>query len=106
MCWIGCALASEISVTFLGSESLVDGRAERRYLADRRQALEHSVTNVIASLGRAQALEYLRGAGRLAVIPSQVDNSPCTVQECLQEGVPFLTSDRGGIPELIHPDDR
>ncbi len=98
-------LGSDVRVTFLGGDSLVDGRSSVAYLADRVKPWS-TVTNVIASLGRAQALEYLRGAGRLAVIPSQVDNSPCTVQECLQEGVPFLTSDRGGIPELIHPDDR
>lgn len=92
-------------VTFLGSEAIFDGRTSVDYLRTRKSEWNYSV-EVRTSSSRTQALEYLRDAGRLAVIPSQVDNSPCTVQECLQEGIPFLASDRGGIPELIHPEDR
>jgi glycosyltransferase involved in cell wall biosynthesis len=35
------------------------------------------------------------------VIPSLIENLPFTVIECLGEGVPFLASTAGGIPELI-----
>jgi glycosyltransferase involved in cell wall biosynthesis len=93
------------SVTFLGSEAIVDGRASVDYLRMRAAAWTFA-PRTLTTCSRTQALEYLRGAGRLAVMPSQVDNSPCTVQECLEEGIPFLTSDRGGIPELIQADDR
>jgi O-antigen biosynthesis protein len=95
----------ELPVTFLGAEAIVEGRASADYLRVRASAWT-TPPRVLPSCSRTQALEYLRGAGRLAVIPSQVDNSPCTVQECIEEGIPFLASDRGGIPELIHPDDR
>ena len=50
-----------------------------------------------------QALAYLRGAGRLAVMPSPEDNSPSTVLECLDNGIPFLTTSCSGAEELIDP---
>ena len=49
-----------------------------------------------------QAHQYLKTPGKLAVIPSRLDNSPLTVLECLVQRIPFVTTDRGGIPELIH----
>lgn len=53
-----------------------------------------------------EALAYLRGPGRLAVIASLVENSPMTVRECIALDIPFIASKVGGIPELIAPDDR
>src|SRR5262249_17888290 len=38
--------------------------------------------------------------------PSHQDNSPNTVYECLELGVPFLASSVGGIPELVAAEDR
>jgi GT2 family glycosyltransferase len=35
-----------------------------------------------------------------------MDNSPLTVLECLQAGIPFLASRVGGIPELLAEEDR
>ncbi len=58
------------------------------------------------NLDQPQALERLRSPGTLAVIPSVHDNSPNTVYECLDEGIPFIASNAGGIPELIAPEDR
>jgi glycosyltransferase involved in cell wall biosynthesis len=103
------SLSSQFSITFLGSEAVVDGRASVDFLRVRASSATSAWTSAfrtLTSLSRTQALEYLHGAGRLAVMPSQSDNSPCTVQECLDAGIPFLASDRGGIPELVHPDDR
>ena len=100
---------SEFSVTFLGSEAVVDGRVSTDYLRLRSSSPRSPWAfefRTITSFSRTQALEYLRGPGRIAIIPSQEDNSPCTVQECIQERIPFLASDRGGILELIHPGDR
>ncbi len=53
-----------------------------------------------------EAINYLRQPGRIAVMPSLLDNSPLAVQECLLAGVPFLATDVGGIPEMIRPEDR
>jgi glycosyltransferase involved in cell wall biosynthesis len=52
------------------------------------------------------ALLLLGEPGTLAVVPSLVDNSPYSVLECLGAGIPFIASNVGGIPELIHPEDR
>ena len=41
--------------------------------------------------------------GRVAVLPSLLENSPYGVLECLALRIPFLCSDVGGVPELIHP---
>ena len=43
--------------------------------------------------------------GTLAVMPSLQDNSPNTVYECLEHGIPFIASNVGGVPELIAPED-
>lgn len=56
--------------------------------------------------GHAAALDLLRDGASLVIIPSQTDNSPYTVYECLEGGIPLLASTTGGIPELIAPDDR
>ncbi|GAA5936629.1 uncharacterized protein JCM15063_001943 [Sporobolomyces koalae] len=58
----------------------------------------------IPKYDRDEALEYLQGPGRLAVLPSLADNSPSTVLECIAFDIRFIASDVGGVPELIHPD--
>ena len=52
-------------------------------------------------MDQPSAMRYLREPGRLAVIPSLMENSPYTVLECLGSRIPFLASRVGGIPELI-----
>ncbi len=97
-------LPSHAAVTFLGSDVVIDRRRSLDYLRMRAASWAFQPL-LLTTYTRTQALEYLGGTGRLAVMPSQMDNSPCTVQECLEAGIPFLASDRGGIPELVHPDD-
>ena len=53
-----------------------------------------------------EAVTYLKTRACIAVVPSMQDNSPYTVYECLDAGIPLLTSAVGGIPELVHADDR
>ena len=45
-------------------------------------------------------------AGTLAVMPSLLDNSPNTVSECIEHGIPFVATDTGGIAELVAEGDR
>ncbi|PWB82312.1 MAG: hypothetical protein C3F11_12580 [Methylocystaceae bacterium] len=42
----------------------------------------------------------------LCVMPSLIENSPCVVGECFTVGAPFLSTDVGGISELVDPDSR
>src|SRR6266540_6641910 len=58
------------------------------------------------TLDQHEALEQLRRPGTLAVMPSFEENSPNTVYECLENGIPFIASNVAGIRELVAPEDR
>jgi glycosyltransferase involved in cell wall biosynthesis len=58
------------------------------------------------ALEREAALAELRRPGTLAVMPSLLDNAPNTVSECIEHGVPFVSTNVGGIPELVAEKDR
>lgn len=90
-------------VTFLGK---VGARFQGREFI--RQSAVHwkFPWQVLDTLDQPAALQYLGEGRRLAVMPSLLDNSPFGVYECLSAGIPFMTSNVGGGPELIHPDDR
>jgi glycosyltransferase involved in cell wall biosynthesis len=57
-------------------------------------------------LDQQAALARLSRPGTLVVMPSLQENSPNTVYECLELGIPFIASSVGGVPELIAPEDR
>ncbi|MDX6414239.1 MAG: hypothetical protein QOH23_1649 [Gaiellaceae bacterium] len=58
-----------------------------------------------SELDQHEALALLSRPGTLAVMPSLHDNSPNAVYECLEQGIPFIASNVGGVPELIDPAD-
>jgi O-antigen biosynthesis protein len=58
------------------------------------------------NLDQAEALVHLSRPGTLAVMPSLQDNSPNTVSECIEHGIPFIAARTGGIPELVAETDR
>lgn len=60
----------------------------------------------LTDMGQPEALSYLAGSGRLAVIPSLLENSSFAIYECLVYGIHFLASDVGGNGELVHEGDR
>jgi GT2 family glycosyltransferase len=91
-------------VTFLGKETQIFGRSSIGYISDRSRKW-NVPWRVVANRGQAGAMEYLRAAGRVAIIPSLVDNYPNTVLECIGAGVPFIASSVGGIPEIVSPSD-
>lgn len=94
-----------VSVLFLGKQSMVKGQTTLEYLAMRAPGWKFS-WRIEDSLNQQQAVAYLRGANCVAVMPSPVDNSPCTIYEALQFGIPFIATRAGGIPELIAEQDR
>ncbi|XRB07391.1 glycosyl transferase [Pycnococcus provasolii] len=91
-------------VTFLGRGAMVHGKFGVQYVQDR--AREWGVPwKVISRYGPVEAKNYLREGGRLAVMPSRIENSPYTVYECCELGLPFVASDVGGVADLVHPED-
>jgi glycosyltransferase involved in cell wall biosynthesis len=79
-------------------------RIEALLAPSTREALQDVV--FATNLDQHEAIERLRRPGTLVVIPSLGDNSPNTVYECLEHGIPFIAGNVGGIPELVDPADR
>jgi len=94
-----------ITVTFLGKTSMCAGTPSLDYIARRAAAWKFPM-RTLTDLGQPEALRFLREGRKLAVMPSPFDNSPCTVYEALEHGIPFLAARTGGIPELIDEADR
>jgi len=87
-----------IDVVFLGS-------ASKRWPPE--ELTRHARgARVLTDLTREEALAELRVPGTLAVMPSLLDNSPNTVSECVEHGIPFVSTDTGGIAELVAEADR
>lgn len=97
-------LLARLSVTFLGKPGDAAGDSLRAIAAARPTQV--AGWQMLTDLDAAGAGRYVSGEGRLAVIPSLVENSPMTVLECLGLGIPFLAAEVGGIPELLCADDR
>jgi glycosyltransferase involved in cell wall biosynthesis len=87
-------------VTFLGKPCIINGEDAAAYLRQRAVAWPFPI-KVHSDCGHDEALAYLRQPGRLAVMPSLIENCPLTVIECVSLGIPFLASAVGGIPELV-----
>lgn len=92
-------------VTFLGKLGMVGRQGATSYLAG-ASAHWSSDMAILNDRDTAEALSYLAGSGRLAVIASVMENSPYAVLECLAAGIPFLAADVGGISELIADADK
>ena len=90
-------------VTFLGAVARrFDGpghvaRAARAWPID---------VEIITRYDAAEAVAHLSRPGRLAVMPSLLENSSIAVMECLHAGIPFVAAATGGTPELVAAADR
>jgi glycosyltransferase involved in cell wall biosynthesis len=99
-------IVDDLELVFLGS-------ARGRWTSDNVVAalaprVEERLTGVRfeTTLDRESALAELRVPGTLAVMPSLLDNAPNTVSECIEQGIPFVSTNVGGIPELVAKEDR
>ncbi|MDB5072389.1 MAG: hypothetical protein JWM87_3500, partial [Candidatus Eremiobacteraeota bacterium] len=110
--WLFCEAIERVkyelcgtAVTFLGKFTEADGVSTGVEVVRRTAGWPMTVT-FLPAFDQEQALEYLRGAGRVAVMPSLEDNSPCVIQECLNESIPFVASGGSGGEELVDAADR
>ncbi|KYQ92565.1 putative glycosyltransferase [Tieghemostelium lacteum] len=98
-----------VSVTFLGANTKL---IELNLMADQyiQQRCTFLQVNCSILIGKShtEAIDYLNTNkdDKLIVVASPIDNSPNTVLECLTHQIPLIATNVGGIPELIHPDDR
>jgi glycosyltransferase involved in cell wall biosynthesis len=105
------ALASEelksfrFRLTFLGREATRSVDEIRAFVAEHRPDLTATL-DLQPYLTSDEAQAFLAATDCVAVIPSLIDNSPCVVYECLKHGQAFIAAGSGGIPELIHAEDR
>eukprot|EP00475_Leptophrys_vorax_P034521 TRINITY_DN5580_c0_g2_i1.p1 TRINITY_DN5580_c0_g2~~TRINITY_DN5580_c0_g2_i1.p1 ORF type:complete len:728 (+),score=160.60 TRINITY_DN5580_c0_g2_i1:167-2185(+) len=94
------------SVSFMGSANLGKGNNPADIIGKRANSSHWPFPiKVMTNMLQPEAVSYLQGEpGRIAVMPSLVENSPYAVLECLALGIPFMVSSVGGIPELIEPE--
>jgi glycosyltransferase involved in cell wall biosynthesis len=83
-------------ITFLGKVTPETGD-----ILLRRCATWPFAVRLLNNFNREQALAYLKGEGRLAIMPSKEDNNPSVIMECLEEGITFLASSGSGGEELL-----
>lgn len=67
---------------------------------------ERITLKLITNFNQVDAVNYLKSRNTLAVIPSIRDNLPYTLYECLENGIPVISSDVGGIGEMVGADSR
>jgi glycosyltransferase involved in cell wall biosynthesis len=88
-------------ITFLGEVTDFSGMSSALQIINRSARWPFQV-RLLNDLNQDEALSYLRKPGRLAVMPSLADNSPCAVYECMEEGIPFVSTRGSGIEEIVH----
>jgi O-antigen biosynthesis protein len=100
------ALLEGLELEFVGRETPAwsPGRVEALLSESTRQAL--ASVSFYTRLDQPEALARLSRPGTLVVLPSLEDNSPNTVSECLESGIPFIASARGGTADIVAPADR
>ena len=93
-------IAKLCGITFVGKDVNLSGVNSNTIINNSTRCLKTSV-NIINDLDRTSANAYLKKDNVLVVIPSLVENSPYTVYECLINNINFISTNIGGIPELI-----
>ncbi len=92
-----------ISVTFADDSTTPRSPKALEFFYDRTR--QWTFTWKLAGHAPTALADYLKGEGRLIVLPSLRENSPLTLRKCLALGLPVLAVQSPGVAELIQPDD-
>lgn len=95
----------EFDLTIIDWSATAAVETIRNYVASNRPDLLNRM-KIRCDLSPDDARVFLSESDCIAAIPLVLENSPPIIYEALKAGLPFLTSASGGVPELIHPDDR
>lgn len=90
-------------LSLLGKNALVDGQPTGVFLADLQRKLPEIEFFVENDFTYVEAVNYIKDAKGLVVLPSMLDNFPLTVVESITNRFFFIASAVGGIPEIIDP---
>jgi glycosyltransferase involved in cell wall biosynthesis/predicted O-methyltransferase YrrM len=89
-------------VTFLGKPSRVEGMPSETYIAAQMAKVPGLAWAIEDALGSFEAQSWLASrTGVLVVAPSVVDNLPYAVIELQTRRIPFVSTNVGGIPEIV-----
>lgn len=88
-------------VSLLGKYATVEGIPTETYLHELRADLPSITFEVHTNFDYMQAIDYIRRQNGLVVMPSLLDNLPLTVIESITNGIYFIASNVGGIPEMV-----
>ena len=88
-------------ISFVGPDTEIQGQRAVSIIQSHAASSRWNCSlKVLTDFNTAQALAYL--ANRvIAVVPGPSDNSPYVLVEMMMKGIPFITSDAGGGPELM-----
>lgn len=94
-------LLSSKNITFVGRFDRID-REFTGSMAFRLLEQQLGAIRFFNTLDHTEAMHFISGReNALVVMPSEVENSPCTVGECFTIGVPFVATSVGGTAELF-----
>lgn len=84
-----------------------DGKNGDAYIKDRTKKWRNSgiIVNIVTGKNSQDSMVFLAEHGRIAVMPSVLENSPYVVLECITHNIPFIATSVGGTSELIHMND-
>jgi hypothetical protein len=89
-------------VTFLGKPSNVEGRPSEEFIASHMEQIPGLQWNIVGDLGSFEAQAWLKLQKNILVVaPSLVDNLPFAVIELHSHRIPFVSTNIGGIPEIV-----
>ena len=89
-------------VTFLGKHASIEGIPAQQWFEAELPALKDVMqTEVISDKGSLEALAWLKEQKNILVVsPSLGDNLPYAMIELYTNGIPFVTTRIGGIPDI------
>ncbi len=92
-----------LTVTFLGRFDRIERENSVGYVLRNLRDFPGRL-RFLSDYDQDRALRYIQSrSAALCVLPSLIENSPCTVGEAFSLGVPFIASSAGGTAELIEP---
>ncbi len=94
----------DLRITFMGKEGArlhSDSELSVSEYIRKRSANWTNQVQMLTEFQQFEAISYLLENRRLAVMPSEIENSSLAVYECLLCGIPFIASNTGGTSELV-----